>query len=366
MIVGLTGAGGQLGYHVRCRLQYHHGHEIRAAGRGTFADAAALAGFVKGCDAIVHLAGVNRGSDDEVTEGNRFVARSLGDAMDQASSKAHLIYASSSQRSSDNVYGRAKAEAADFLAAHCARTGAPFVEVILPNLFGEFTRPRYNSFVATFCDQIAEGQAPSIHADNPVSLMHYIEAADLFADALSGGTVGVLSPQGRRTSVGSVADKLLEFSAGYKKGGIVPDLRDEFDLRLFNTFRASLYPALYPFRLDPRSDNRGALVECVKNRHGGQVFYSSTHPGITRGNHFHFDKVERFVVLSGQGRISIRRVFSDDVVHFDVTGDEPCFIDMPTYHAHNITNTGGGELLTLFWAHDLFDPTRPDTYMETV
>ena len=136
---------------------------------------------------------------------------------------------------------------------------------------------------------------------------------------------------------------------------------------LFNTYRAALFPAHYPIALTAHSDDRGRLVETVRAHGGqGQTFVSTTRPGITRGEHFHLGKVERFVVLSGQARISLRRVFHEDVVSFDVSGDAPAVVDMPTMWVHNITNTGDTEVTTLFWTHSLFDADNPDTYWEPV
>ncbi|MCB1475006.1 MAG: SDR family oxidoreductase [Rhodobiaceae bacterium] len=361
MKIGITGGAGQFGFHLRCRLTHVAGHEVAIAGRDIFADSVKLGAFVKDCDAIVHLAGVNRGADSEVRDGNLAPARDLAAAISDNGVSPLIVYASSIQRDLSNVYGDAKADAADILAA----IGSPFCEIVLPNLFGEYTRPNYNSFVATFCHQIAAGDRPGIHGDNPVELMHYSEAAEIFADALESRSSGQLRPSGRETSVAAVAGKIAAMHADYRDG-IVPDLRDSFDLDLFNTYRSVLFPAAYPFALERRADQRGSLFECVKERNGGQCFFSTTLPGITRGNHFHFHKVERFVVLAGTARISIRRLFSDVTVDFDVNGKEPVFVDMPTLHTHNITNTGDGELLTLFWSHDIFDPDNPDTYAETV
>jgi UDP-2-acetamido-2,6-beta-L-arabino-hexul-4-ose reductase len=166
--------------------------------------------------------------------------------------------------------------------------------------------------------------------------------------------------------VQSVFDTLHHQNALYA-GGDVPELFTELDVDLFNTLRASLFPAHYPVGLTPRSDHRGSLVEVVRAHGGqGQTFVSTTRPGITRGEHFHLRKIERFVVLSGEARISLRRLLTDEVVTFDVGGDRPVIVDMPTMWVHNITNTGTTELTTLFWTHELFDPDAPDTFPEQV
>ena len=365
MKVGITGANGQLGYYTRVRLSYHHGMDVRPADRNTFADPAALDDFVSECDVIVHLAGINRGSDEEVVDGNRALATALASAVQRAGKARRIVYSSSIQRDRDNVYGSAKAAVSDILRGTAELTGGSLLELILPNLFGEFTRPHYNSFVGTFAALLAQGQEPQVNASAPVSLLHYQDAADAIAAGVSGVDSAQVRPPAHQTSVGEV-DRLLRAMLDDYKLGIVPDLRDRFHLQVFNTLRSYLYPQMYPFALERKQDNRGSLFEVVKERNGGQVFYSSTLPGVTRGNHFHFDKVERFLVVSGQGRIAIRKVLTGEVHHFDVSGDTPCFVDMPTLHTHNITNTGPGELLTLFWSHDIFDPARPDTYMEPV
>ena len=161
-------------------------------------------------------------------------------------------------------------------------------------------------------------------------------------------------------------DTLRASNELYARGDIPPLLTD-LSIDLFNTLRAARFPAHYPIPLTARTDDRGSLVEVVRAHGGqGQTFVSSTKPGITRGEHFHLRKIERFVVLTGEARISLRRLFTDDVVSFDVDGEAPAIVDMPTMWVHNITNTGPGDLTTLFWTHELFDPSAPDTFPEPV
>jgi len=195
--------------------------------------------------------------------------------------------------------------------------------------------------------------------------MHYWEAADVFADILKRGEEGEVRPRGLVTSVGQVAATLKEFAAEYATG-VIPDLRPPLALDLFNTYRSAVFASMFPFALTRHADQRGSFFECVRSFNSGQTSFSTTVPGITRGNHFHFHKVERFLVISGQARISIRKLGSNKPIHYDVDGDRPAFIDMPTLHTHSITNTGSSELLTIFWSHDLFNPETPDTYLEAV
>jgi UDP-2-acetamido-2,6-beta-L-arabino-hexul-4-ose reductase len=357
----LTGAGGFLGWHSRVRLRALTEHEVVAVDRAEWAD---LREHARGADAIVHVAGVNRGSDDEVERGNVELARAVADAAIASGAAPRIVYANSVQSGNASPYGVGKSAAADILAQAARELGSRVVDVRLPNLFGEHGRPRYNSFVATFAHAVVNGEVPQI-ADRPVDLLHVQGAAQALIDGLTTAEER-LDPVGTPTTVQGVYDTLRTFNELYVTGDI-PPLRSDLDVDLFNTLRAACFPARYPISLTQRTDARGSLTEVVRAHGGqGQTFVSTTRPGITRGEHFHLHKIERFVVVGGSARISLRRLFTDDVVSFDVTGDAPAIIDMPTMWVHNITNTGAGELTTLFWTNELFDPDAPDTYPEAV
>lgn len=361
MKILVTGAEGFLGWHLRARLRALTDHEVVAVDRNEWGD---LADYVKGVDAVIHLAGVNRGTDDEVERGNIDLAVTLVAAARASGTRPRIVYANSIQSGNGTPYGVGKAAAAEILAAAAQEFGTHCVDVRLPNIFGEHGRPQYNSFVATFVHAVIQGQVPSIN-DNQVNLLHAQGAAQALIDGLV-TSEAVLRPQGTPATVQGVYDTLHRFNELYATGDI-PPLLSAFDVDLFNTLRAARFPAHYPIALSPRSDDRGRLVEVVRAHGGqGQTFVSTTKPGITRGEHFHLRKVERFVVVGGSARILLRKLFTDEVVSFDVTGDSPVVVDMPTMWVHNITNTGTGELTTLFWTHELFDPQAPDTYPETV
>lgn len=361
MKIVLTGADGFLGWHTRCRLRALTDHEVVAVGRTQWPD---LADHLAGAQGVVHVAGVNRGSDTEVEQGNVQLARALGDAVRASGAMPRIVFANSIQTGNDSPYGTGKATASELLAAAAAEAGSEYVDVRLPNLFGEHGRPRYNSFVATFVHSVLDKQVPEI-ADRPVGLLHAQVAAQSLIDGLT-TPAKRLDPAGTPTSVQGVFDALVEFDRLYQ-GSDIPALLTDLDIDLFNTLRAALFPTGSPFAMTPRLDDRGRLVEVVRAHGGqGQTFVSTTKPGITRGEHFHLHKIERFVVLSGQARISLRKLFSGDLVSFDVDGATPGAVDMPTMWAHNITNTGDGELVTLFWTNELFDPAAPDTFPERV
>ena len=277
-----------------------------------------------------------------------------------------LVYANSIQVDQDNPYGRGKRCAAEVLAAAVGDVGGRFVDVLLPNLFGEHGRPRYNSFVATFSDAVARGEAPTVLEDREVPLLHAQRAAQALIDA-AGGTSAQLRPAGERHTVTDVLARLRLYHDLYASRGEVPDLGDSFDVDLFNTYRSYLFPSAYPMFAQPHDDPRGRLVETVRSHGGtGQSFASTTAPGLTRGDHYHLHKVERFFVVRGEAEIALRRLHDTEVVRFRLSGEAPAFVDMPTMWVHNITNVGDSELVTVFWADQLLDPTRPDQYPERV
>lgn len=358
MKIVITGADGFLGWHLRCRLHALTEHEVIAVGLEDWENLDRLA---SDAEAIIHLAGINRASEQELVEGNTALAQKVAEIVLSASIAPRVIYANSIQAGNGTPYGIGKLAAARVLAEACAQRGVPCTDVRLPNLFGEHGRPAYNSFVATFVAKVIAGEKPSVE-ERPINLLHVQKAAQVFIDALV-GEGGTVEPVGQDTSVVEVLKKLQHFHQLYVPAGDLPELSDDFDIDLFNTYRAALFPEHYPVKLVPRTDERGRLVETMRcHGTGGQTFVSTTKPGVTRGDHYHLHKVERFVVLEGEAEISLRRMFTDEVVTFPVTGDEPVAIDMPTMWTHNITATGDRVVTTQFWTNSLFDPENPDTF----
>jgi UDP-2-acetamido-2,6-beta-L-arabino-hexul-4-ose reductase len=354
MRIALTGAGGFLGWHVRCAA-YASGVACVPVPRAVAADAARLADLLRDVDAVVHCAGVNRGTDAEVTDGNVVAARQLARALSQMAGPPRAVYANSVQSRTDTVYGRAKRAAAGLLA------GYDHSDVILPNLFGEHGRPHYNSFVATFCHEIAAGRDPVVRQDREVPLLHAQEAARvLLAEA---GATGprVVEPKATTLSVSEVRRMLLDFDSIYRDGTL-PDLDDPLAARMFNTLRSYLF-ALRPGRpMASHVDIRGALTECVCTEGGGQANVSTTEPGQVRGEHVHLRKFERFVVLRGAAEIALRRMFTRDVVRIQVDGDRPSIVDIPTLWFHRLTAVGPTPAVTFFWSSERYRPGDSDTY----
>jgi UDP-2-acetamido-2,6-beta-L-arabino-hexul-4-ose reductase len=347
----ITGGHGFLGWHIACAL-HASGRSAARLGREPWAAPAGPA-------VLLHVAGVNRGTDDEVESGNIGLAHRMADLV-ATGDWEQVVYVNSVQSENDSPYGRSKRAAGEIIAEACTKQSIPYANVIVPNVFGEHGRPEYNSFVATFCHRIVQGIELSV-TDREVELVH---ASDV-ADAVLLAEPGELRITGTHTTVAGVAE-LLKAQYDSYSAGLLPDMSSAFERTMFNTLRSFMFPARYPLTLDPRTDPRGTLVEAVKAGSGGQSFVSWTNPGFTRGNHYHRRKFERFLVLEGEAEIKLRRLFTDDVVTFRVSGANPGPIDMPCLHTHSITNVGDSKVLTMFWTNEVFDPANPDTYPEIV
>lgn len=371
MKIVVTGARGLLGHHASVRL---HAANCAACFRGeqkpyrlvrldhaAFADDMILGDALDGADAVLHFAGVNRASETDLASGNPDIARRLVDFCRKTKSAPHIVYANSTHAANDSIYGNSKRIAGEILGEGCGR----YTDIVLPHIFGEGARPHYNNVTATFIAQIIAGDAPEVNSEGRVALLHAGEAAQIAINAALEGTTGVIAPAARPMSVGDLLAKIQQFHADYSTN-LFPDLTDPFDLALFNSYRAALYPGQYPRTLKLNGDARGTLFEASRGGGGGQIFLSWTHPGITRGDHFHLEKVERFLVVEGEAIIRIRPVLGDTIWECRVSGDAPAAIDMPTLHTHNIVNVGDKPLLTLFWTNAVFDPAAPDTYADPV
>ena len=359
----VTGSNGFLGWHLRAALQ-ESGIEIDRVEVGDHFDLAAATAAVDGAPRVIHIAGINRASDEEVGAGNVLFATQLASAIRAAAAPPAVVsYANSTQSGNGSVYGEAKAEAGRILEAVSTEVGARFDNVLLPNLFGEHGRPFYNAVTATFSHLIAQGESPTVENDKALTLLHVQNAADLLTGVRSLAEQVELE---REIAVSALLSKLRGMASLYRAGEI-PDVATAFDRDLFNTYRSFTFPDQAPVRLTRHADARGAFFEIIRSHGGpGQSSFSTTEPGISRGDHFHRRKIERFTVLSGSATIALRKLFSTEVIEFEVTGDAPAAVDMPTMWAHKITNTGSETLYTSFWTNDIFDPESPDTIAEAV
>ncbi len=317
---------------------------------------------------VVHLAALNRhNKPDEIYSTNISLVKQLIRSLDATDSKPHLLFASSTQEGRDNPYGRSKLEGRKMLAEWAEMVGAPFTGLIIPNVFGSFGNPYYNSVIATFSHQLTHGEKPRIEVDGLLKLIYINELTEVIRSCILEERVDLdyKVPHTSENKVSEILALLEEFKSDYLGKGIIPRLRSDFEWNLFTTFHSYIdILSHYPVALQKHSDDRGSFVETIRNGIGGQVSFSTTHPQITRGNHFHTRKIERFVVLKGEAVIQLRRIGTKELIEYRVSGKDPSFVDMPVWYTHNIKNIGEEDLYTQFWINEFYDPDDPDTFFE--
>ncbi|MEC8831638.1 MAG: NAD-dependent epimerase/dehydratase family protein, partial [Bacteroidota bacterium] len=328
------------------------------------------------CDTIVHLAAMNRHEDPNVIfNTNVQLVEKLIASCDESQAKPHIIFSSSSQEQKDNLYGRSKLLGKKKFMDWASASGAKFTSLTIPNVFGPFGKPNYNSVVATFCHKVANDEKPTIINDGEVGLIYINDLVKIFIDTifdkqssepLDSNSFEVEIEPNHFVKVSRILELLNQFKSDYMEHGVFPNLEDHFEKSLFNTFRCYVPESHYPVKYTKHTDPRGSFVEIARTQTSGQFSFSTTVPGITRGNHFHTRKAERFAVIQGKARIQLRKIGTDKVIDYDLDGKEPAYVDMPIWYTHNITNTGDEELITLFWINEPYDPEDADTYFENV
>jgi UDP-2-acetamido-2,6-beta-L-arabino-hexul-4-ose reductase len=369
--IGITGQDGFIGYHLSQTIKYKfEKYKIVPFEREILENNKLLESFVSSCDVIVHLAGINRASsDEEVYTSNIQINIALKEALINSSFNGHLIFASSFQEDSDSMYGKAKKESRIFLEKTIGDLGGKFTGLIIPNVFGPFCKPYYNSFIATFCSKIVINQNTKIIEDSEVPLVYIGNLVkQIIKDIHSENEVRHnLIPFDVKIKVSEVLKLLNHFKDSYLRNNTLPLFNNSFEFDLFNTFRDYInLEKDYPIYLEKNSDERGFFSEILRAEIGGQFSYSYTLPGISRGNHFHTRKIERFIVLKGEAKISMRRIGSEKIFDFILNGEKPSYIDMPIWYTHSITNVGDEPLITSFWINEPYDPNDTDTYFENV
>jgi UDP-2-acetamido-2,6-beta-L-arabino-hexul-4-ose reductase len=372
--VGITGQSGFIGSHMFNFLNLKKEEIITVPFKDSyFNDKELLKEFVTGCDVIVHLAAMNRHGDPQVIyDTNLSLVNKLIQALEETACRPHVIFSSSTQEERNNLYGRSKREGRLLFEEWAQRNKASFTGFIIPNVFGPFGNPFYNSVVATFCHQLTHDEEPRIEVDASMSLIYINELVELFYQKIihfdqEKSIKRFIVPNTSENKVTEILKILKNYKENYFVRHSFPELNSGFEVNLFNTFRSYIdNSSHYPVLLKQNPDHRGSFIETIKTSLGGQFSYSTTLPGVTRGNHFHTRKIERFIVIKGKAVIELRRIGKPDRLHFELNGDQPSFVDMPVWYTHNITNIGSEELITLFWINEFFNPDDPDTYFETV
>ena len=374
--IGITGQEGFLGRHLYNTLSLDDALELVPFERSFFKDPKKLNSFVSTCDIIVHLAAMNRHKDPEVIYNTNInLVRDLIDACVATGSKAHILFSSSMQEESDNHYGRSKKAGRELFMDWAKQYEGRFTSLKIPNVFGPFGKPNYNSVVATFCHKIARNDKPTIIQDSEIGLIYVNELVQHFIDTITKKSASKkIGPNSFELAivpnyhikVSELLALLNTFKEDYMENGIFPNLEKPFEKALFNTFRCYIPHSHYPVKYTKHTDPRGSFVEIARTQTSGQFSFSTTVPGITRGNHYHTRKAERFAVIKGKALIQLRKVDSDEIIDYYLDGEEPAYVDMPVWYTHNIKNIGGDELLTLFWINEPYNSDDADTYFVEV
>ena len=371
--VGITGQAGFMGTHLYNFLGTKS-EKIECVNfqDNYFDNELDLQNFVKLCDVIVHLAAMNRHKDEQVIYNTNInLVKKLINACEATNSTQKIIFSSSTQENIDNLYGKSKRDGRKCFETWAINNDGQITSLIIPNVFGPFGRPFYNSFIATFSHQIVKGEEPKVVIDSKVNLIYINELSEAFYNEIikqnSENIQSYIVPHTSSRKVSEILALLKFFKTQYLENGQVPKVDlNTFELDLFNTFTSFIPRDYFPRKFTKHSDDRGAFVEIMRAGSSGQTSYSTTVPGITRGNHYHTRKIERFAVISGKALIQIRKINSDEVYEYIVDGAEPAYVDMPIWYTHNIKNIGTTELLTLFWINEPYDPENSDTYFINV
>ena len=367
--IGITGSSGFIGSHLRFFLyEQKDQYETVLIHTSDFLDHKRLSESLKECDVVVHLAGLNKGEEKEIYNTNVRLTTSLLSALDKIGKKPRVIFLSSVHNTRDTAYGKSKKASEKLISAWGKRNNTLTYSIVAPHIFGEFGKPNYNSAIATLCYELSRNKKSTLDPKAKVQLIYVRNICSIIVDLFEKKpSKKTLSPSGKEMLLTEVYSLLKHFRDEYFSHTI-PLVKNRFELHLFNTFRSYLYPHYFPVALDLKTDDRGSFLELMKTRIGGQTSFSTTHPGknIIRGNHYHTHKIERFSVVSGKAIIKMRKLFSDEVLEYKVSGQKPVYVDIPTFYTHSIENLGRRELLTLFWINEIYDPKDPDTFPELV
>ncbi len=369
MKILVTGANGFIGKNLIAQLKNQNYTDILAYDIDT--DPALLDEYAEQCDFVYHLAGVNRPKNpDAFMRGNFGFTSELLKALERHGNKAPVMLASSVQAELNNPYGKSKRAGEELLLHYGKDNGVRVLVYRFPNVFGKWCRPNYNSVVATFCYQIARDLP--IRIDNPDTILHLVYIDDVAAElirALSGNETHkgqfCTVPVGYSVSLGQLA-KLI---TGFREQRItlgVPDCSQPLEKKLYSTYLTYLPEEHFSYPLKANTDERGSFTEFIRTPDRGQFSVNVTKPGVTKGNHWHHTKTEKFLVVSGNALIQLRKTDSDRIAEYIVSGEQPQVVDIPPGYTHNIKNIGETDLVTLMWANEPFDPQNPDTYYQKV
>ena len=330
--------------------------------------------YIERADFIYHLAGVNRPQDNsEFFEGNAMLTRKIVSKLEELKKSVPILLSSSIQAGLDNPYGASKRAAEESVFTYGKEFETAVYVYRLPNVFGKWSRPNYNSAVATFCNNIARDLPITVNnAESILRLVYIDDVVDQFIRCME---KGIILPPGEfvtfpdflvyETTVGKLAAEIMSFRESRKKLSVA-DMSNELSKKLYSTYLSFLPEDDFSYPLEMHEDNRGSFTEFIRTEDRGQVSVNISHPGITKGEHWHNTKNEKFLVVKGEGLIRFRKIGTDKIIEYRVSGKKLEVVDIPTGYTHNIINVGEEDMVTIMWANEAFNPDRPDTYYEKV
>lgn len=368
MKVLITGANGFIGKTLRIRLEEENGFEVSAFLRGQ--PIWLLNEQVGVADAVVHLAGENRPTDPaDFMAVNGGLTEKLCSAIKASGRQIPLVYTSSIQATQDNLYGASKRAGEDAVTALSAAPGQACAIFRLPNVFGKWCRPNYNSAVATFCHNVARGLPIQVNDPSaPLVLAYVDDVVDAIIDAIRSPQDGISWPKVEPTfltTVGAVADLIHSFRAS-RDTLITEPVGTGLCRALYATYVSHLPPEDFSYGVPVHGDARGVFVEMLKTRDSGQFSFFTAHPGVTRGGHYHHSKTEKFLVIRGKARFGFRNILTDEVYMLETSGDNPKIVETIPGWSHDITNVGDDEMVVMLWANEIFNRNSPDTITRSV
>lgn len=323
--------------------------------------------YCKEADFVFHLAGVNRPKvQSEFMDGNFGFTSILLDTLKKYKNACPVMISSSSQAALDNPYGNSKKAGEDLMFAYANETGAKVLIYRFPNVFGKWCKPNYNSAVATFCNNIANDLPVTVN--DPSVIMNLVYIDDVVAELIN-------TLNGKENKVDNYCEvqvvhtvtlgEIVDLIQSFKNSRVehfIPNMSDDFKKKLYSTYLSYLPKDKFSYPLKMNVDDRGSFTEFIKTPDRGQVSVNISKPGITKGNHWHHTKNEKFLVVSGEGVIRFRNIDSDEILEYFVSSDKLEVVDIPTGYTHNIENLGNADMVTIMWANEAFDPKNPDTY----
>lgn len=367
MKILVTGAQGFIGKNLIKTLEAEKKHVIYAYDLSSTEDDLKM--YTKNADFVYHLAGINRPDDaSEFMKGNFGFTSTLLHMLKDADNHAPIMLSSSIQAELDNPYGLSKKAGEELLITYGKETNTKVIIYRFPNVFGKWCRPNYNSVVATFCHNIAHDLPITIsNPDHELTLVYIddvVRELIHLLDDVSNDIYRYVSIS-HQVRLGQIAELIYQFKNSREERSI-PSTSDAFTKKLYATYLTYLPKDQFKYPLKMNCDHRGSFTEFIKTIDRGQVSVNISKPGITKGNHWHHTKNEKFLVVSGTGIIRFRHVLTEEVIEYVVSGDHLEVVDIPPGYTHNIENLGQTDMVTIMWANEMFDPNRPDTTFEEV